>query len=213
MIWLVLGPEIPSAPLYPLLVAALREAGFAAAAVHPRGTGYSPGPRGHLDDHRRFLADHRAYAEALAMQQDPLVVRSFSLRMLAAQREVMDRCAGNAARTTAPLLLVQGARDALVDPGGNDEILAASAAGDRRPAKARGRPGRSRLQRRGDDGGAAAGVAGGARAGERSAAVAPASPVQGNSDQGVPGRLRRATSQVHRSTKGRGHHEGLSGLA
>ena len=132
MIWLVLGPEIPSAPLYPLLVAALREAGFAAAAVHPRGTGYSPGPRGHLDDHRRFLADHRAYAEALAMQQDPLVVRSFSLRMLAAQREVMDRCAGNAARTTAPLLLVQGARDALVDPAGNDEILAASAAGDRR---------------------------------------------------------------------------------
>ena len=237
VIWFVLGPEISSAPLYPRLRAALREAGFATALVHPRGTGYSPGLRGHLEDHRRLLADHRRFgealerrfgprpiflmghsagaayaleaaathpvaglilvnpafrlaaapgmrpsaldylafavnwafrpaaltvdmnrdpsavrdpddrAEALAMQQDPLVVRYFSMRMLAAQKEVMDWCARNAARVTAPLLLVQGERDALVNPRGNEEILAASASADRqRLLVARGGHGSSAVE-------------------------------------------------------------------
>jgi len=69
--------------------------------------------------------------EALAMQRDPLVVRHFSMRYLMAQREVMNACVKNAAAVDAPLLLVQGAEDALVDPRGNDEILAAARTADR----------------------------------------------------------------------------------
>jgi acylglycerol lipase len=219
----VLGPEISSAPLYPEFVAALHEAGFATAVLHPRGTGYSPGLRGDLDDYRLFLADQRlgfehlrarfggrpiflvghsvgaafalevsakapqppagvvlvnpAYkllasegmtpsfgdyltfaanmvfrpaaltvdmnsrpsavahpadrAEGMAMQADPLVVRYFSLRYMLSQRQVMDRCVANAAATSAPVLLVQGGKDALVDPRGSDEILAAAKSRDK----------------------------------------------------------------------------------
>jgi alpha-beta hydrolase superfamily lysophospholipase len=217
----VLGPEIGAAPLYPALQAALREAGFATSVLHPRGTGWSDGLRGDLDDYALFLADQRlglesararfpstpifllghsvgaafalelaaqtrgplagvvlvnpAYkllaaegmspsfgdyvtyaanmvfrpsaltvdmngrpsaaahpadrAEAEAMQSDPLVVRYFSLRYLLAQKQVMDRCAVNAAAVAAPLLLVQGAKDALIDPAGSDELLAAAKGG------------------------------------------------------------------------------------
>lgn len=70
----------------------------------------------------RFDADR---AEAEAMQADPLVVRFFSLRYLMGQRKVMRRSVKNAAKISAPLLVVQGEHDALVDPAGNDEILAA----------------------------------------------------------------------------------------
>jgi alpha-beta hydrolase superfamily lysophospholipase len=70
-------------------------------------------------------------AEALALQRDPLVVRHFSLRYLLAQRAVMNACLENAAAVDAPLLLVQGAEDALVDPAGNDEILAAARTADK----------------------------------------------------------------------------------
>jgi alpha-beta hydrolase superfamily lysophospholipase len=69
--------------------------------------------------------------EGLRMQRDPLVVRYFSMRYMLAQREVMNACAENAAVVDAPLLIVQGAGDALVDPRGNDEILAAAATTDK----------------------------------------------------------------------------------
>ena len=69
--------------------------------------------------------------EALRMQHDPLVVRYFSMRYLLAQREVMTACLKNAAAIDAPLLLVQGAEDALVDPRGNEEILAAAKMADK----------------------------------------------------------------------------------
>lgn len=71
-------------------------------------------------------------AEALAMQGDPLVVRHFSMRYLLAQKKVMDDCAANIAVTDVPVLLVQGAADALVDPKGNDELLAAARSSDKR---------------------------------------------------------------------------------
>lgn len=64
-------------------------------------------------------------AEAEQMQKDPLVVRYFSMRYLLAQRDVMNRCPENAAHIAAPFLLLEGALDALVDPRGSDEILAA----------------------------------------------------------------------------------------
>lgn len=223
VVWFVLGPEIASSPLYPRFTSALREAGFATAALHSRGTGYSDGPRGDIDDFSKVLGDYRQFAgvlaerfpgrplflfghsagaalaleiasqvrsplaglvlvnpayklvyskgmgpsvgdyfayaanflfrpsaltvdmnsnpaavqneddraEAEAMQRDPLVVRYFSMRYLFAEREVMNRCPKNAAAMTAPLLLVEGARDALVDPKGSEEILAAAATSDK----------------------------------------------------------------------------------
>jgi acylglycerol lipase len=69
--------------------------------------------------------------DALRMQRDPVVVRYFSMRYLLAQREVMNACRENAAAVDAPLLLVQGAEDALVDPRGNEEILAAARSADK----------------------------------------------------------------------------------
>lgn len=223
IVYLVLGPECGAAPPYPALTAALLEAGFAVALLHPRGTGRSDGRRGDVDDVARFVDDHRlgladlrarfgarplfllgqsvgaAYAlelaahtdvppsglvlvnpaykllaaegmtptwrdlltfavnavfrpavptvdmnrrpsairhpedraEAEAMQADPLVVRFFSLRLLWGQRRIMRRCPRNAAATSSPLLIVEGARDVLVDPRGTAEILAAAVGTDK----------------------------------------------------------------------------------
>lgn len=223
IVWYVLGPEISSAPLYPNFTKALHQAGLATAVLHPRGTGYSSGLRGDIEDYALFLDDYRAFllrlnklfpgkplfllghsagaafalhiaatsqktlaglilvnpaykliytegmgpstcdyivyaanyifrssaltvdmnsnpaavkneldrAEALAMQQDPLVVRYFSLRYMMAQKEVMDACAANIGAADLPVLLIQGAFDALVDPKGNDELLALSRSSDK----------------------------------------------------------------------------------
>lgn len=225
-VWFVLGPEVTSAPLYPRLTAALHEAGFATAVLHARGTGYSDGLRGDVDDYAKVLGDYRQYldvlsarftgrpvflfghsagaafalevaahatqplagvvlvnpawrlvygeglgpscgdyvvyatnyvfrpsaltvdlnsspaaiqhagdrAEAEAMQADALTVRFFSMRYLFAQREVMDRCLENAKRTKAPLLFVEGAHDALVDPAGTAELAAAAPGAERLPS-------------------------------------------------------------------------------
>lgn len=225
--WAVLhavpGPEIGAAEPYPAFAAALLAAGIATTILHPRGTGWSDGVRGDVEDfdlilgdlrlgleHARrafpgkavFLLGHSAGAalalqvaarsveplaglvlvnpayrlaaargmrpslgdlarfafdalfrrstptadmngdpdaighaadreEARRMQRDPLVVRFFSMRFLLGQRAVMKACPRNAARVGAPLLLVQGAGDALVDPRGNDEILAAARSADK----------------------------------------------------------------------------------
>lgn len=223
VVWYVLGPEIASTPPYPAFTRALHQAGFATAILHPRGTGYSSGVRGDIEDYALFLGDYQTFlrrlgerfagrplfllghsagaafalhvaatpkgalagvvlvnpaykltysegmgpsfwdyvvyaanyvfrpaaltvdmngnpsavkndldrAEALAMQGDPLVVRHFSMRYLLAQKKVMDGCALNIAATDVPVLLVQGAADSLVDPKGNDELLAAARSNDK----------------------------------------------------------------------------------
>lgn len=77
------------------------------------------------------ISDPADRAEAQAMQQDSLVVRYFSLRYMLAQKRVMNRCAANAHATDAALLLIQGARDGLVDPRGNDVLLAAAGTTDK----------------------------------------------------------------------------------
>lgn len=214
VVWFVMGAEIASAPPYPRLTAALHEAGFATAVLHARGTGFSDGPRGDLEDYSLFLGDLRQHREVLsarfpgrvflfghsagaalalelaaetqglggvvlinpawklvygkgmgptfgdylayaanfvfrpaaltvdmnrdpsaiafaadraegeALQQDPLVVRYFSLRYLLAQSKVMARCPTNAKKVRAPLLMVEGRHDALVDPSGTAELFA-----------------------------------------------------------------------------------------
>jgi len=59
-------------------------------------------------------------------------VRYFSLRYLTGQRKVMKRCPKHAEAVRAPLLLVQGAHDGLVDPESFDELLAAATVPDKR---------------------------------------------------------------------------------
>lgn len=222
VVWFVLGPETPAQLPYARLTAALHETGFATAVVHARGSGFSEGLRGDIDDYALVLSDYRSFLahlaprfshvflfgqstgaalalelaaspsaplagvvlvnpawklrygegmgptfrdyvtysvnavfrrsaltvdmnrspslvrfppdreEAEAMQRDPLVVRYFSLRYLFAQRKVMKRCRKNAAAVRAPLLLVQGAHDALVDPASFDELLQAAEVEDAR---------------------------------------------------------------------------------
>lgn len=77
------------------------------------------------------IGDAADRAEGFAMQRDPLVVRYFSLRYMFAQKQVMDRCAAHIAATDAPLLLLQGAHDALVDPAGTDQLFAAARTHDK----------------------------------------------------------------------------------
>ncbi len=223
VVWYVLGPEISSAPLYPNFTKALHQAGIATAVMHPRGSGYSSGLRGDIEDYTLFLGDYQTFfvylrqlfpdkplfllghsagaafalhvasnsqdrpaglilvnpaykliysegmgpsfwdyvvyasnylcrpseltvdmnsnasavkhdldrAEGLALQQDPLVVRYFSMRYLFAQGEVMDACATNIAAKDIALLLIQGTEDVLVDPKGNDELLALARSRDK----------------------------------------------------------------------------------
>ncbi|MBM4781949.1 MAG: alpha/beta hydrolase [Archangiaceae bacterium] len=222
IVWFVLGPEIASTPLLPKLTSALHEAGFATAVLHPRGSGFSDGLRGHVDDFSLILTDNQRFLErlqhrnprvfllgasaggafalelaaqsspsaiaglvlvnpawklrstpgmtptlgdyltfaanavfrpsaltvdmnskpegvefepdrldGLALQADPFVVRYFSMRYLMQQGAVMDRCGANVERVHAPLLIVQGAHDALVDPAGNDELLSRAATADK----------------------------------------------------------------------------------
>lgn len=222
VVWFVLGPETPAQLPYPRLTATLHEAGFATAVAHARGSGFSDGLRGDIDDYALVLSDYRLFLEHLAprfsriflvgqsagaalalevaaapaaplagvvivnpawklrygkgmgptfrdyvtyaanavfrrsaltvdmnrspslvqflpdreeaeaLQRDPLVVRYFSLRYLSAQRKVMKRCPKNVAAVRAPLLIVQGAHDALVDPASFDELLHAAEVADKR---------------------------------------------------------------------------------
>ncbi|MDP1915498.1 MAG: alpha/beta fold hydrolase [Myxococcales bacterium] len=85
--------------------------------------------------------------EGLALQRDPLVVRYFSMRMLLAQQRVMERCAENVARLEAPVLIIEGAHDALVDPAGNDELVArAKAKGSKKHVASDGGHGSSAVE-------------------------------------------------------------------
>lgn len=85
-----------------------------------------------MNSRPELIAHAEDRAEAFAMQADPLTVRYFSMRAMASEGAVMDRCATNAAASRAPLLLLQGEEDGLVDPKGNDELLARSAATEKR---------------------------------------------------------------------------------
>lgn len=65
IVWIVQGIEVESGPSFPALRAALRRAGVGVATMHPRGTGFSDGPRGDVDDFRKILEDERTFARAL----------------------------------------------------------------------------------------------------------------------------------------------------
>ncbi len=65
VVWIVQGLDADGRPALPTLRAALRRAGVGVATMHPRGTGFSDGPRGDVDDFRKILEDERAFAHAL----------------------------------------------------------------------------------------------------------------------------------------------------
>jgi alpha-beta hydrolase superfamily lysophospholipase len=66
VVWFVLGPETPARPPYERLTAALHETGFATAVAHARGTGFSDGLRGDIDDYALVLSDYRLFLEHFA---------------------------------------------------------------------------------------------------------------------------------------------------
>ena len=223
VVYFVTGPEVGSDEPYPELARALDAAGIATVALHVRGSGFSSGVRGDVEDYalvledlqrgldhawdtfpgkRIFLFGHSVGAafalhvathartpiagvvlvnpayrlryaegmgpsfgdylrfafdtafrwssitvdmnsnpaavkdaadreEGLRMQRDPAVVRYFSMRAMFGERSVIADCEKNAAALEVPLLLVQGERDALVDPSGSDAILAAARVADK----------------------------------------------------------------------------------
>ena len=61
LVWYVLGPETGAAFPYPRLTQALLDRGFAVALMHARGTGFSPGVRGDIDDYQAFLGDYGCF--------------------------------------------------------------------------------------------------------------------------------------------------------
>lgn len=65
VVWLVSGLEAEREPPFPVLRVALRRAGIAVATMHLRGTGFSEGPRGDVDDFGKLLEDGRSFARAL----------------------------------------------------------------------------------------------------------------------------------------------------
>lgn len=82
-----------------------------------------------------FAADRQ---EAEAMQRDQLPVRYFSMRYKLAELALLKRCLDNAGKTIAPVLLVQGEHDTLIDPLGNDELLSALASREKKKLLAPG---------------------------------------------------------------------------
>lgn len=84
--------------------------------------------------------------EAEAMQADAVVVRFFSMRFLLAQAKVMDRCLENAKRLDAPVLVVEGTHDVLVDPAGTQELFDAIPSGKQRLVAPEGGHGSSAVE-------------------------------------------------------------------
>jgi alpha-beta hydrolase superfamily lysophospholipase len=181
VVWFVLGPEMPGQAPYPRLTEALHKARFATALVHARGTGFSDGVRGDIDDYALFLCDYRLFREHLAARfprifafgqcvgaalalevaaspstplaglvlvnpawkltyakglgptlHDYVVYAANYLLRPSALTVDMNRCPKNMAAVQAPLLLVQGAHDALVGPASYDTLLDAAQVSDKR---------------------------------------------------------------------------------
>ena len=63
----------------PEFVAALVGRGFEVRYLHPRGTGYSEGPRGDIANLDRYLEDYSEYARTVAPAGTPLVVVGHSM--------------------------------------------------------------------------------------------------------------------------------------
>jgi len=65
VVWIVQGNGAQATAPFPTLTATLRESGIAVATMHPRGTGYSDGPRGDVERFEWLLEDEHSFARAL----------------------------------------------------------------------------------------------------------------------------------------------------
>jgi len=101
----------------PEFVAALVGRGFEVRFLHPRGTGYSDGPRGDIVDLDRYLEDYREYARAVAPAGTPVVVVGHSMGGVFALR-----VAASLPRT-AGLVLINPTYRYAANPGSSPTFL------------------------------------------------------------------------------------------
>lgn len=101
----------------PEFVGALTGRGFDVRFLHPRGTGYSDGPRGDVGDLDRVLEDYREWARAVAPAGTPVVVVGHSLGGVFALRVAagLPQAAG--------LVLVNPAHRYAASPGSSPTFL------------------------------------------------------------------------------------------
>jgi alpha-beta hydrolase superfamily lysophospholipase len=101
----------------PEFVAALVGRGFEVRFLHPRGTGYSDGPRGDIADLDRYLEDYRAYARAVAPTGTPVILLGHSMGGVFALR-----VAAGLPQTTG-LVLINPTHRYAANPGSSPTFL------------------------------------------------------------------------------------------
>ncbi len=101
----------------PELVAALVGRGFELRFLHPRGTGYSDGARGDIEDLDRYLEDYREYARAVAPAGTPVVIVGHSMGGVFALRVAAGL------PQTAGLVLVNPTHRYAANPGSSPTFL------------------------------------------------------------------------------------------
>lgn len=79
-----------------------------------------------------LIAEPRDREEARQRKEDPLVQPLHSMHTMMLARDVMEALPANASRCNAPLLLLNGMKDPLVDPSGHDVIVNAWKGPDKR---------------------------------------------------------------------------------
>jgi alpha-beta hydrolase superfamily lysophospholipase len=101
----------------PEFAAALVGRGFEVRFLHPRGTGYSDGPRGDIGDLDRYLEDYREYARAVAPAGTPVVVVGHSMGGVFGMRVAASL------PQTAGLVLINPAHRYAANPGSSPTFL------------------------------------------------------------------------------------------
>jgi alpha-beta hydrolase superfamily lysophospholipase len=117
MVLYVAGVTGMGADEQPELVGAMVGRGFEVRFLHPRGTGYSDGPRGDIADLDRYLEDYREYARSVAPAGTPVVVMGHSMGGVFALRVAAGL------PQTAGLVLINPTHRYAANPGSSPTIL------------------------------------------------------------------------------------------
>lgn len=95
------------------MTSALHDAGFATAVLHPRGSGFSDGLRGHVDDFSLILTDNQRFLERLQARSP----RVFLLGASAGGAFALELAAQSSPSAIAGLVLVNPAWKLRTTPG------------------------------------------------------------------------------------------------